>query len=127
MIACNAPRSRRHAAATTSCAAIAAPRSRRARRSRSDSGLSCWAQNPPHAWRPLHFPLLRVPVLLEIADQRRREMAIGLLARVDGHVAAELIERLLGDTKGAPVPRRAHDAGVREARNDPRERRIHVA
>ena len=37
-------------------------------------------------------------------------MAIGLLTRVDRHVAAELIERLLGDAECAPVTGRTDDA-----------------
>src|SRR4029079_9539362 len=60
-----------------------------------------------------HFSLLRVPVLLEIGDQRRREMAIGLLARVDRHVAAELVERLLRDTDGTAVAGCTDDARIR--------------
>src|SRR3954464_14275949 len=74
-----------------------------------------------------HFPLLRVPVFFQIADQRRGEVAVGLLARVDRHVPAELIEGLLRDTKRAPVAGRAHDAGIRKARDHPIERRIHLA
>ena len=40
---------------------------------------------------------MRAPVLLQVADQRRREAAPGLLARVDRHVLAEPVARLLGD------------------------------
>src|SRR6516165_7371931 len=53
---------------------------------------------------------LRVPVALEICDQGRAEVAIGLLARIDGEIGAEHIERLLRDAGGAPVARRAHHA-----------------
>src|SRR5262249_54961295 len=65
-----------------------------------------------------HFSLLRVPVLFEIGDQRGREVAIGLLARVDRHIAAELIERFLRHTKRTPVASRTHNARVGEARDD---------
>ena len=44
---------------------------------------------------PVSFAVLRVPVPLEVGDQRRAEMAIRLLARIDRAVAAEEIERLL--------------------------------
>src|SRR4051794_11990254 len=71
-----------------------------------------------------HFPLLRVPVLLEIGDQRRREVAISLLACVNRHVAPELIERLLRHADGTPVTRCTDDARVGEARDDAIERRI---
>src|SRR5215213_11549252 len=66
----------------------------------------------------LNLPLLRVPVLFEIADQRGREMAIGLLACVHRHVAAEGVERFFGDAKGAPVARRADHAGACEIAHD---------
>jgi hypothetical protein len=37
-------------------------------------------------------------------------MAVGLLARIDRHVAAEVIERLLRDAKRAAISRGAHHA-----------------
>src|SRR5712671_2320713 len=36
-------------------------------------------------------PILSIPIAFEIADQRRAEMAIGLLSGIHGHVAAEHI------------------------------------
>ncbi len=37
----------------------------------------------------LECPVLRIPIPFEIGDQRRAEMAEGLLARIDRHIAAE--------------------------------------
>src|SRR3954452_2641126 len=71
-----------------------------------------------------HLPLLRVPVLLEIGDQRRGEVAIGLLARINRHVAAELIERLLRHADGTPVTGCTDDARVGEACDHAIQRRI---
>src|SRR3954452_24059509 len=44
-----------------------------------------------------------IPVLLEVADQRRAEVAERLLARVGGHVGAEEVQRLLARSQRAPV------------------------
>src|SRR6478735_316176 len=44
-----------------------------------------------------------VPVLLEVAHERVAEMAVGLLARVGGHVLAEQLDRLLPDPHRGPV------------------------
>src|SRR5213076_625237 len=71
--------------------------------------------------------LVRAPITLEIGDQSRTEMAIGLLARVDRKVGAESIERLLGDAQRPPVPRRAYAARAGESRNNPLDRFIHGA
>src|SRR6516165_8743138 len=74
----------------------------------------------------LRLAALRIPVAFEIADQRRAEMTMGLLARVDGKVRAEGVERLLRHAQGAPVARRAHHAGIGQSRHDAIERRIHL-
>ncbi len=71
--------------------------------------------------------LLGVPVALEIGDQGRAEMAVGLLARIDREIGAEHVERLLGDAEGAPVARRADRAGAGEARDHTFQRLIHAA
>ena len=47
--------------------------------------------------------LMGAPVLLEVADQRRAEVADRLLAAVRRHVLAEDVERLLADPQRAPV------------------------
>src|SRR6185369_9891637 len=70
---------------------------------------------------------LRVPVALEIGDQRRAEVAVGLLARVDREVGAERVERLLGDAKRAPVSGRTHHAGTGQPLHHPLDRRVHLA
>src|SRR6516225_4600983 len=46
-----------------------------------------------------------VPVLLEVAHEGGAEVAIGLLARVGGHVLAEQVERLLAGPDRAAVRR----------------------
>src|ERR1044072_8971715 len=92
--------------------------------------LYLWISAPAYLGRKyeaLHLPLLRVPVLFEIGDQRRAEVAIGLLARVDRHVAAELVERVLGHTKRATVAGRADDSSIGEPRHHAVERRVHLA
>ena len=47
------------------------------------------------------------PVPLEVCDKGRAEMAIGLLAAVEGHILAELIARLLSHPDGLAVCSRA--------------------
>src|SRR6185437_2285151 len=59
-----------------------------------------------------------VPVALEIGDQRRGEVAIGLLARIDGGVAPKRIERLLADPDGAAIADGADGAGAGEPLDD---------
>src|SRR5262245_24256391 len=60
----------------------------------------------------LDFPLRGVPVLFEICNEGRAEVAIGLLTAIDGHVAPECIEWFFADAKCTPVTRRANDAGT---------------
>src|SRR5215213_4397339 len=76
------------------------------------------------SWRPSRGPvstgsqtsaselaLVCIPVLLEIADQRRAEVAVGLLAGEGGHVLPEDVKRLLSDANRAAIGR-----GVDQAR-----------
>src|SRR5207344_177013 len=70
---------------------------------------------------------LRVPVALEIGDQRRAEVAVGLLARIDREIGAEHVERLLGDAERAPVSGRAYDAGTGQPMHHSLDRRVHLA
>src|SRR5438552_10906047 len=79
------------------------------------------------AARRLDFPVLRIPVALEIGDERRTEIAIGLVARIGGAIAAEEIERLLGDAEGTAVGGRTHNAGAGQFIDDAREGGVHVA
>src|SRR5947209_8709192 len=72
-------------------------------------------------------PALRVPVTLEVANEPRREMAIGLFARIDGEIVAEHVERFLADADGATVAGRAHHAGASEAGNHALDAGIHGA
>src|SRR5258705_12793837 len=60
----------------------------------------------------LRLPIVSIPILFEIADQRRTEMAIGLLAGIHGHVAAKRVQRLLRDAQRAPVSHGALGAGA---------------
>src|SRR6266851_6985993 len=60
----------------------------------------------------LGLALLRVPVALEVGDQGRAEVAIGLLPGIDRHVAAEEIEGLLRHAERPAVAGGTHDAGA---------------
>src|SRR5262245_9105126 len=73
------------------------------------------------------LPALRVPIALEIGDQGRAEVAVGLLARIDREIRSEGVERLLRHPEGAPVARRAHHAGTGEPLDHPFDRRVHRA
>src|SRR5690349_15176536 len=54
-------------------------------------------------------------------------MTIGLLAGIDRHVAAEEIERLLGDTEGTAVAGGAHQAGAGKSLDDTIDRGVNFA
>src|SRR5258708_39847175 len=69
--------------------------------------------------------IVRIPILFEIADQRRTEMAIGLLAGIHGHVAAKRVQRLLRDAQRAPVAHGAHGAGAGPPGNCALDRVVH--
>src|ERR1700678_1170246 len=71
--------------------------------------------------------VLRVPVALEIGDQRRTEVTIGLLARVDGGVASKQIQRFLANPDGAPVADGADRASACEPLDDAVDRGVHLA
>ncbi len=45
----------------------------------------------------LQFAFVSTPEALEVANERRRKVTIGLLARVNGHILSERIDRLLHD------------------------------
>src|SRR6202451_4326710 len=71
--------------------------------------------------------IMRVPLALEIGDQRRAEMAIGLVAGVGGKIHSECVECFLADLDGASVARRADRAGTGQAGDDTVERAVHLA
>src|SRR3954452_17229063 len=71
--------------------------------------------------------LMRAPVLLEVADQRRAEVAPRLLAGVDAHVLPEDLERLLPDPQRAPVGDARHRARGRERARARLDRGVHLA
>src|SRR6516225_4428124 len=73
----------------------------------------------------LRLAALRVPIALEIRDQGRAEVAIGLLARIDRAVRTEGVERLLAYAECAPVARRAHDPRSGQPRHHALDCRIH--
>ncbi len=58
-----------------------------------------------------------VPVSLEVGNQRRAEVAVRLLARVDRHVAAEGVEWFLFDAQRPPVAGGADHARAGEFLN----------
>src|SRR6201993_725648 len=70
---------------------------------------------------------LRVPVALEICDQGGAEVAIGLLARIDGEIGAEHVERFLRDAEGAPVAGGAHHARTGQSLDHALDGRVHFA
>src|SRR6201988_52050 len=55
-----------------------------------------------------------IPVLLQVRDQGRAEVAVCLFPRIDRDIAAERVERLLPGAEGAPVARGADYAGPSE-------------
>ena len=71
------------------------------------------------------FAVLRIPVPLKIGDERGAEVAKGLLAGVDGAIAAEKIERLLADAERSAIAERAHWTCARQAGYDALYRGIH--
>src|SRR5581483_4313673 len=72
------------------------------------------------------FALRGIPILFKICDQRRAEMAIGLFAAVDRHIATAQIERLYADTDGAAISGCADHARTGEVSDDPGNSGIHL-
>src|SRR5580704_10603962 len=68
---------------------------------------------------------MRIPLALEIGDERGTEMAIGLVASVSGKIHPECVERLLPDAQRAAVRGGADRAGAGQAGYDAIERRVH--
>src|ERR1700757_2328878 len=68
--------------------------------------------------RTSDLSILRVPVALEVGDQRRAKVTIGLLARINGGVTPEEIQRLLANPKGATIADGADRAGAGETLDD---------
>src|SRR5262249_30041465 len=93
------------------------------RRGRKSSSAS--AQRRPSPVSDLS--VLRVPVALEVGDQRRAEVTIGLLARVNRGVAPEKVERLLAHSEGAAIADRADGARACEAFDDAVDCGVHLA
>ena len=60
-----------------------------------------------------------VPVLFEVADERRAEVTVRLLAAEGRHVLPEEVERLGADAQGAPVARGVHEARARQRLDAP--------
>src|SRR5262245_9158656 len=67
------------------------------------------------------------PALLEIPDQRRADVALGLLARVGRHVGLEEGARLLADPQRPAVAGGADAAGARQRRAGLIDRLVHGA
>src|SRR5579862_6787164 len=70
---------------------------------------------------------MRIPLALEIGDERGTEMAIGLVASVSGKIHPECVERLLADAQCAAVRGGADRAGAGEPGDDLFEGRVHRA
>src|SRR3954453_10473404 len=70
---------------------------------------------------PSPCPLARIPVALEIVDQRGAVEAVRLLPRIAAHVAPEEVERLLPLAEGLAIgdeARRARADDLRRGRPD---------
>src|SRR5437764_14505388 len=67
--------------------------------------------------RTLGLTLVGAPVLFQVADEGRAEVAVCLLAGVGGHVRLERRQRLLGHAQRLAVAGRAHDARAGERRH----------
>src|SRR5262245_26500351 len=50
-----------------------------------------------------HRSVMGVPIALEVGNERRADVAIGLIARIGRAIAAEQVERLLPDPQGAAI------------------------
>ena len=71
---------------------------------------------------PVDFAVLRVPMVFEIGNQRRAEMAIGLFAEIDREITQEQIDRLLRHPERPPVCDRGDHAGTGQPVDDAVER-----
>src|SRR5215467_14232475 len=71
-------------------------------------------------------PVLCVPEPLQVLNQRRAEMTLGLLAGIDRAIAAEHVERLLRDPERAPIADRADGARAGEPGDDALDRLVHL-
>src|SRR5438046_393044 len=91
---------------------------------RSPSGVRRTRSTVARSWSVA--ALMGAPVLLEVADQRRAEVARRLLARVDRHVLAEDVERLLADPQRATVGDAGDRAGGGELGRAVRDRVVHL-
>src|SRR3954447_20843604 len=88
-----------------------------ARRPASRPGIKRWMKLSSDCFGVSMAPrsglsLHRVPMALEVGDQRRAEMAERLLAGIERQITPEQIERFLADAEAAPVGHRADDAGA---------------
>src|SRR3954451_5839685 len=70
-------------------------------------------------------PLARVPVALEVVDQRGTVEAVGLLAGIAAHVAPEEVERLLTLAQRLAVGDEARRAGADDLRGGRLDRLVH--
>src|SRR5215510_8643793 len=89
-----------------------------------------WANITSRAffWASKHSrpAVLRVPMPLEIQDQRGAEMAVCLLAGEDSSIVEELANRFLCHTECTPVSDGADDVPVCEPVNHSGKRCIHL-
>src|SRR5947209_6262023 len=93
------------------------------------SRSSCSARSSPRgsdSTRASGGAIVGIPVLLQVSDQRRTEMAVGLLARIHAHVVAEQIERLLPLAQGSSVGGRVDQARAGQRIHAGLERRVYL-
>src|SRR3954453_8035301 len=104
----------------------AAPRGRSLRRVTRCCKRSSWSVSSTVRGACSILTLMGAPVLLEVADQRRAEVADGLLAAVGRHVLAERVERFLADAQRFAIRDAGDRAGAREVVRGALDRRVHL-
>src|SRR3954470_9617884 len=85
------------------CPAIARPTVRRSRSSWSSRSGSRGPVSTGSQADASELALAGIPVLLEVADEGRAQVAVGLLPGEGRHVLAEDVERPLADAEGTAV------------------------
>src|SRR5262245_37515088 len=87
---------------------------------------SRWSVRSSSRGRRSESALTSLPMLLEVAHERRAEVAVRLLAAERRHVPAKRVERLGADAQRTPVARRVDETGARQRLDARRDRRVHL-
>src|SRR6187200_106191 len=92
-------------------------------------GVAGWTRALPRTHRAdvqSKATLVGVPVLFEVANERRAEVAVRLLAAEGRHVLPKEVERLGADAQGAPVARGVHETRARQRLDAPADGVVHL-